>query len=172
MLYGYKDSTGRWQARTRISNTAAFYRKENIHIADNVYIGHFCVLDGTSELIIEEGVQLAGWNGVYTHSSHIAIRLYGGHYRDIPELEKTGYRTGNVSIGRYVFVGAGAKIFSGVAIGKGSLIGANSVVTRNVEDFQIVSGNPPVVIGDTRKLDAKYLEDPHLREWYEEWQKN
>ena len=172
MLHGYIDSTGQWRDRTRISDTVSFYCRENIQIADNVYVGHFCILDGTKNLVIEEGVQLAGWNGIYTHSSHIAIRLYGSHYQDIPELQKIAYRTGKVSIGRYSFVGAGAKIFSGVSIGKGALIAANSVVTRNVEDFQIVSGNPAVVIGDTRKLDSKYLEDPQLWEWYEEWQKN
>lgn len=172
MLWGYSNSTGEWQARTRISDTVSFYRRENIYIADNVFIGHFSILDGTNDLVIEEGVQLAGWNGIYTHSSHIAIRLYGDHYQNIPELQKTGYQMGNVSIGRYAFVGVGAKIFSGVSIGKGSLIAANSVVTRNIEDFQIVSGNPAVAIGDTRKLDAKYLKDPQLREWYEEWQKN
>lgn len=172
ILWGYSNSTGEWQARTRISDTVSFYRRENIHIANNVFIGHFSILDGTNDLVIEEGVQLAGWNGIYTHSSHIAIRLYGDHYQDIPELQKTGYKMGNVSIGRYAFVGVGAKIFSGVSIGKGALIAANSVVTRNIEDFQIVSGNPAIVIGDTRKLDAKYLKDPQLREWYEEWQKN
>jgi acetyltransferase-like isoleucine patch superfamily enzyme len=172
MLWGYSDTIGGWQARTRISDTVSFYRRENIHIADNVFIGHFSILDGTNDLIIEEGVQLAGWNGLYTHSSHVAIRLYGDHYQAIPELQKTGYKTGKVSIGRYTFVGVGAKIFSGVSIGKGALIAANSVVKRNVEDFQIVSGNPAEVIGDTRKLDSKYLKDPQLRAWYEEWQKN
>lgn len=172
MLWGYSDSTGGWQARTRISDTVSFHSRENIHISDNVFIGHFSILDGTKDLVIEEGVQLAGWNGIYTHSSHIAIRLYGDHYQKIPELQKTGYKIGKVSIGRYAFVGAGAKIFSGVSIGKGALIAANSVVTRNIEDFQVVSGNPAIVVGDTRKLDAKYLEDPQLREWYEEWQKN
>jgi acetyltransferase-like isoleucine patch superfamily enzyme len=172
MLWGYRDSTGGWQARTRISDTVSFYRRENIHIADNVFIGHFSILDGTNDLVIEEGVQLAGWNGLYTHSSHVAIRLYGNHYQDIPESHKIGYKTGKISIGRYTFVGAGAKIFSGVSVGRGVLISANSVVTRSVEDFQIVSGNPAEVIGDTRDLDAKYLADLQLREWYEEWQKN
>lgn len=171
MLWGYVDPRGEWRDRTRISDTVSLYVKKNISIANNVFIGHFCILDGTCDLVIEEGVQLAGWNGIYTHSSHIAIRLYGEHYQDIPELQKVGYKIGKVSIGRYAFVGAGAKIFSGVSIGKGSLIAANSIVTRDVDDFQIVSGNPAVNIGDTRKLDAKYLNDPQLKEWYEEWQK-
>lgn len=172
MLWGYTDSTGKWRNRTRISDTVSLYMKDNILIADNVFIGHFCFLDGTGALAIEEGAQLAGWNGIYTHSSHIAIRLYGEHYQDVPETEKSGYRVGKVSIGRYAFVGVGAKIFSEVSIGQGALIAANSVVTRSVSDYQIVSGNPAIEIGDTRKLDAKYLKDPQLREWYEEWQKN
>ena len=172
MVIGYNDTTAGWQDITRISDTTSLYHRENIHIGDNVYIGHFCILDGTDDLIINEGVQLAGWNGVYTHSSHIAIRLYGKHYQEIPELHKIGYKIGKVSIGKYTFIGAGAKIFPGVSIGQGSLITANSVVTRNVEDFQIASGNPAEIIGDARKLDEKYLSDPQLLAWYEEWQKN
>jgi len=44
------------------------------------------------------------------------------------------------------------------------------VVTKNVEDFKIASGNPAEIIGDARKLDEKYLSDPQLLSWYEEWQ--
>jgi len=172
MLRGFQDASGKWRPRTCISDTVFIDHPESVFIEDNVYVGHFSILDGTNDLVIEKGVQLAGWNGIYTHSSHIAIRLYGDHYLDIPALQKTGYKTGKVIIGKYVFVGAGAKIFPGVSIGKGALIAANSVITRNIEDFQIVSGNPAEVIGDTRKLDEKYLNDPQLREWYEEWQKN
>lgn len=172
MLWGYSNTTGEWRARTRISDTVSFYRRGNIQIADNVFIGHFSILDGTSNLVIEQGAQLAGWNGLYTHSSHIAVRLYGNHYQDIPESQKIGYKTGKISIGRYVFIGAGAKIFPGVSIGRGSLVAANSVVTKDVEDFKIVAGSPAKVIGDTRNLDTKYLQDPQLREWYEEWQKS
>jgi acetyltransferase-like isoleucine patch superfamily enzyme len=170
MIWGYTDSSREWRPRTRISDTVSFYRRENIYVADNVFIGHFCILDGTERLEINEGVQLAGWNGLYTHSSHIAIRLYGAHYAEIPEKQKKGYRIGRVRLGRYAFVGAGAKIFPGVEAGHGCLIAANSVVTRNVEPFEIVAGNPVVSLGDTRKLDAQYLLDPQLLQWYQEWQ--
>ena len=88
MVWGYGDASGDWRAKTRISDTVYFNHPEKIFIEDNVYIGHFSILDGTAELSIEEGVQLAGWNGIYTHSSHISIRLYGEHYQEIPEDER------------------------------------------------------------------------------------
>lgn len=140
-------------------------------IGDNVFIGHFCVLDGTGNLEIEEGCQIAGWSGIYTHSSHISIRLYGAHYQDIPEADKEGFFVLPVHLGKYVFVGAGAMIFPGVTVGKGALIHANTIVSRDVDEFSVVAGNPAQVVGDSRQLDQKYLDNDQLRQWYEEWQK-
>lgn len=172
MLWGYPDSSGNWRPGTRISDTVFFYHPERISIADNVYVGHFTILDGTGFLEIDEGVQIAGLSGIFTHSSHIAIRLYGNHYSEVQESNKQGYPIKKVKIGRYAFIGAGAKVLPGVSIGQGALVAAGSIVNRDVGDFQIVSGNPATVVGDTRKLDAKYLADPKLRIWYEAWQKN
>ncbi len=172
MVQGYTDESGEYRPLTRISDTALLIHPEKIHIADNVFIGHYNILDGVGELHIGEGTQFAANVCVYTHSSHIAIRLYGRHYQEISEFEKQGYVLGPVNIGRYVYVGAGAQIFSGVALGDGSLVYAGAFVTRDVADFQIVAGCPAKVIGDTRELDKSYLEDPQLLEWYNEWQED
>lgn len=172
MLWGYQDSSGEWRPRTRVSDTAFLYHPERISIADNVFVWHYTILDGTGTLEIGEGSQIGAWVGVFTHSSHIAIRIYGNHYQEVSEDLKKGYLIEKVKIGKYAFIGAGAKILPGVLIGNGVLVAAGAVVIRNVEDFQIVSGNPATVVGDTRKLDAKYLKDPQLKMWYDEWQKN
>lgn len=172
MLWGYLDSSGNWRERTRISDTVFFYHPERITIADNVFISHYAILDGTGSIEIEEGVQMGAWVGIFTHSSHIAIRLYGNHYSEVDESVKKGYQVGKIRIGRYTFIGSGAKLLPGVSIGKGALISAGAVVNKSVEDFQLVAGYPPRVIGDTRKLDAMYLKDPELRAWYHEWQKS
>lgn len=172
MVWGYDDANGQWREKTRISDTTYFNYPEKIFIKDNVYVGHFSILDGTGRLFIEEGVQLAGWNGVYTHSSHIAIRLYGKHYSDVLEDEKQGYISKSVKISRYAFIGAGAIILPGVSIGQGALVAAGAIVKNDVEDFQIVSGNPATVTGITTSIDAKYMKDPTIKSWYEEWQKN
>jgi len=169
---GYNDSSGSWRAHTYVSDTAFFDHPERIQIGDHVYIGHYTVLDGVGGLVIEEGCQLAAHVTVFTHSSHIAIRLYGNHYHESEGEEKQAYPIAPVRIGKYTFLGTGAKIMPGVTIGKGCIIGAGSIVFSNVEDFQIVAGVPVRVIGDSRKLDEPYLKDPVLRKWYEEWQKS
>lgn len=49
---------------------------------------------------------------------------------------------GNVVIGNDVWIGTDAIIMSGVTIGDGAVIGARSLVTRNVSPYAIVAGNP------------------------------
>jgi len=72
MVWGYKDSTGEWRKRTRISDTVFFYHPERITIADNVFVWHYSIIDGTGGLKIGEGSQIGAWVGIFTHSSHIA----------------------------------------------------------------------------------------------------
>jgi len=171
MLWGYQDISGAWRTHTRISDTVFFYHRERISIQDNVFVWHYTILDGTGHLEIGEGSQIGAWVGIFTHSSHLAIRLYGNHYQEVPEEQKVGFSIAPVKIGKYVFVGAGSKILPGVTIGDGVLISVNTLVSKDVESFQIVAGNPAEVIGDTRKLDKRHLKEPQLKAWYEEWQK-
>jgi tetrahydrodipicolinate N-succinyltransferase len=49
---------------------------------------------------------------------------------------------GDVVIGNDVWIGGGVLIMGGVTIGDGAVIGARSVVTHNVNDYEIVAGNP------------------------------
>ena len=57
MVYGYRDSSGLWRPRTRVSDTVSMYLPERIRIADNVYIGHFCVLEPK-----DVGWKIQSWN--------------------------------------------------------------------------------------------------------------
>ena len=62
--------------------------------------------------------------------------------------------TGPVRVRSGAWVGVGAVILPGLTIGECSVIGANAVVTRNVEDYAIMAGIPAVKIGDVRSGDA------------------
>jgi NDP-sugar pyrophosphorylase family protein len=53
---------------------------------------------------------------------------------------------GDVTIGNDVWIGSGATIMSGVNVGHRAVIGANSCVTRDVEPYAIVAGNPARLI--------------------------
>ena len=54
-------------------------------------------------------------------------------------------------VGRGASIGSNATIICGITIGEGALVGAGSVVTRDVPHYAIVAGVPARVIGDTRQ---------------------
>lgn len=168
MLYGYKNPGGKYQANTRISNTTYIGCRRKLSLADHVFIGHFNFLDSCKRISIDEGCQLTNYISIITHSSHIAIRLYGRKY--INTSEHIGYEKGEVSIGAYCFIGPHSVIAAGTRIGKGSLVAAYSYVKGNFPDFAILSGNPAKVIGSTKNIDERFLRNhPELRDYYNEW---
>ncbi len=170
MLWGYSDQQNKWKGKTRISSSTVFYTKNNISIANQVYIGHYCILDGIGGIVIGEGTQISARTAIYTHSSHIAIRLYGYHYSDIDEKEMSELFVEPVIIGKFVYIGTNTTILSGVSIGDGALIAAGSIVKNDVSAYQCVAGSPARIIGSTKEMDKKYLLNPEIRKWYEEWQ--
>ena len=76
------------------------------------------------------------------------ITTYPFH-RIMPELADTkafSLTKGNIIIGNDVWIGSCAKILSGVTIGDGSVVGAYTVVAKNVPPYSIVVGNPAKII--------------------------
>ena len=61
-----------------------------------------------------------------------------------------------VKIGNNVYIGTGAVILPGVTIGDWVMIGAGCVVTKDVEDYAIVAGNPARKIRDIRERDITH----------------
>jgi hypothetical protein len=59
MVWGYHCPHCGWLPRTRVSDTAQIEPAERVCLGDNVFVGHFCVLDGTGGIEISEGVHLA-----------------------------------------------------------------------------------------------------------------
>jgi len=161
MVYGYKRKTdGAFLKNTRISSSSIILNPENLDIADNVWLWHYSIIDASNNVSIGEGCQIGAWVGIFTHSSHIAIRLYGGNsYIQTPIEERKGYLKGAVSIGAYTFIGAKATIMPNVSVGKGCLIAAGTMVNKSVPDFSIVVGNPGVVKGSTKELDKPFFVD-------------
>jgi lipopolysaccharide O-acetyltransferase len=119
--------------------------KKLLHFGNNVQINdyvHICVLENVS---IGDNVLMA---------SHIYIsdnshgKYKGGQDDTSPEIPpiKRGYYKNPVIIGDNVWIGEGVVILPGVRIGTASVIGANSVVTKDIPDYSIAVGNPAKVI--------------------------
>lgn len=158
MTWGYRGADdGQVRPRTRVSSSVVFHEHpENVHIADNVFVWHWSILDGSDHLTIEEGVQVGGWVGLFTHSSHVAIRLMGDRYAHW-EGERPGWQKKPLIIGAYSFIGAKSSVLPGANIGRAVVVSAGSLVMKPVRDFAVVAGTPARVVGDVRDIDADHI---------------
>lgn len=168
MVYGYLSKYDKkFKKNTRISSSVIILNPENLQIGNNVWIWHFSIIDASNKITIGDGCQIGAWVGIFTHSSHIAIRLYSGDsYIKTSQQERVGYLKGAVVIGDYTFIGAKALIMPNVTIGKGCLIAAGALVNKSVPDFSIVVGNPGVIKGSTKDLDKKYFNEKLIQQNY------
>lgn len=154
MIYGYYNKvTCKFHYRTRVSNTVKILNPKCADIDDNVWVWHYSIIDATGGVKIGEGVQIGAWVGIFTHSSHNAIRFNGKKYFEQSVQERKEYIIETVEIGEYTFIGASSIILPGVKIGKGCIVAAGSVVNKSFPDFSIISGNPAILKGNTEKID-------------------
>lgn len=167
MLYGYNDPASKiFRKYTRLSSSVVILNKARLAIGEFVWIGHFSFLDASEGLVIEEGCQTGPSITILTHGSQDAVRLLGRQFVHIPNTERLGYTRGAVKIGAYTFLGAGSVVLPGVSVGKGCLIGAGAVVTKDVPDFSIVVGIPGRVVGSTIDLDAGFFKSHDFSDTY------
>lgn len=113
---------------------------ENIHFSDHIHIQPGCKLFGTGGIKIGTGT-------IFAHDVQI---LTQNHVYDRPDLEcipyDKRYDNKEVVIGEYVWIGASVIILPGVTIGDGAIIGAGSVVVKDVPEGAVVGGNPAKVL--------------------------
>ena len=110
----------------------------SVEIGDQAYIGPYAILYGHGGLVIGRNTMIAG-HTVIVPANH-GFQSLGVPMRDQP-LTRVG-----IEIGDDVWIGAGCKILDGVRIGSGSIIGAGSVVTKDIDPGSVAVGVPAEVI--------------------------
>ena len=151
--------------RTRLVLPLGIEGISNIHLGDDVYVGYRTTLaavphTGAQECTLEigSGTNLGSFNHVYATRSvtiganvltangvYISDNLHG--YEDIgrPIKQQPLRQLRETSIGDGTWLGHNACVF-GVRIGRNCIVGANSVVTRDVPDHCVVAGAPARII--------------------------
>ena len=118
----------------------------NIEVGRNFFANYnFIVLD-VGKVRIGNDVMMGPNVAIYTagHSLH-------------PESRNSGYEYGiDVSIGDNVWIGGNVCIMPGVNIGNNVVIGAGSVVTKDIPDNMIAVGNPCKVVREITEEDRDY----------------
>lgn len=113
---------------------STFDTRNSFTLGDNSVINQNCRLDNRGGLFIGSNVSI---------SSDVQI-LTADHNPESPQFEG---RTKPVHISDYVFVGTRAMIMPGVTLGKGCVVAAGAVVTKDVAEDVIVAGVPARPIG-------------------------
>jgi len=78
------------------------------------------------------------------------VVITNAKYPKAPNIKKTDMKGAHVK--KYAIIGANSTLLPGVVIGERSLVGAGSVVTRDVADGTVVAGNPAVAIKNIADL--------------------
>ena len=113
---------------------------KTITVGKNVFINAFCHFQDHGGVTLDDGCQI-GHNVVFATLNHGFA----------PEDRSTTYPA-PIVLKKNVWVGSNATILSGVTIGENAIVGAGSVVTKDVPDNAIVGGVPAKVI--------KYIQEP------------
>jgi acetyltransferase-like isoleucine patch superfamily enzyme len=106
-----------------------------------IIIGNNVILNGCSIYVVKR-VEIGDFS---TIGGKTTIMDTDGH-----GIDDAPTKVAPIKIGCHVWIGARAIILKGVTIGDNSIIGAGSVVTRDVERNTIVAGNPAKKIGSTK----------------------
>lgn len=119
------------------------YINKNATISPTLVIGNNSGIGANS--IIGRGTTI-GDNVMMGPECYIYTRNHAFSRTDIPMREQGMQDFKPVTIGNDVWIGARVTILPGVKIGNGCIIGAGSVVTKNLPDFAIGGGNPARVL--------------------------
>ena len=118
----------------------------HISVGNNVFINYNCTLLDVGKITIGDNCMLAPNVAIYTagHPLH-------------PDSRNSGYEYGmDVTIGNNVWIGGSVVITPGVHIGDCCVIGAGSVVTKDIPAWSLAAGNPCRVIRAITEADRKF----------------
>lgn len=150
----------------RLSRKASIYSPEKITIGDNVRIDDFCILSGNitlgSNIHISAYVALYGAMGIvmedYSGISpksviYSAMDDFSGDYLigPIHPEETTNVTGGLVRISRFVQIGSNTVVFPNLCIGEGSVVGACSLVLKDLSPWGIFIGVPAKRLKERKK---------------------
>lgn len=114
----------------------------HIYAQENLYINYDCVILDCNKVYLGKNVFLAP-----------KVQIYTAYHPLDAETRRSGLEMARpIAIGDDVWIGGGATICPGVTVGHNTVIGAGSVVTRDIPANVVAAGNPCKVIRDIRDI--------------------
>lgn len=117
-------------------------KNSDIVIGDHVGLGAFCIIHAVDSSPVHIGDQVVIGPKVYLAA--------GGNYHfertDIPIGQQGIDCKGGIHISRNCWIGANTVVLDGVNLGQGVIVGAGSVVSKDLPPFAVAAGNPARVV--------------------------
>lgn len=139
---GERNIFGKFSALTAWGVYNDEHHTPEVFIGDDCNFGEFLHLTCINKIAIGSGVLTGRWVTITDNSHGVTDEMDGG----IPPHQRQLYSKGPVVIEDNVWIGDKATILPGVTVGKNSIIGANSVVTKSVPANSVVVGNPAKIV--------------------------
>ena len=130
--------------------------RQNVNIGNNVKIGDNVKIQ--NNVSVYEGVEIEDY--VFCGPSMVFTNILNPR-SEFPQKGSSHYL--RTLVKKSASIGANATIVCGTVIGQYSLIGAGSVVTKNVPDFALVVGNPARIVGWVDEKGNKLVFDKNGR---------
>lgn len=131
-----------------------------IEIGDNSFVNTGTEIISRNKVTIGNNVMISWGCTIYDHNSHSLNwidrvddleKTIEAYKKNLDLLHGKNWQTvksAPIIIEDKVWIGFGCSIFSGVTIGEGAIIGANTVIRDNVEPWSVMIGNPAIKIKD------------------------
>lgn len=129
----------------------------HIHFGKNIYCNFGVTMVDDTHIYV----------GDYTMFGPNVVVATAGH-PILPELREKAYQYNMpVSIGKNCWIGAGVIIVPGITIGDSVVVGAGSVVTKDIPSNVVAVGNPCKVLREVNEHDKKYYFKERKIDWSE-----
>jgi acetyltransferase-like isoleucine patch superfamily enzyme len=111
-------------------------------IGKGVFIGDNVIIDsGHADMItVEDGVSMAGGSRYLCHQRDFSNYCIGDDYN------KLGYKIAPIVLKKGCLIGMESFVLPGVTVGEGAIVGAGSLVTRDIPAWTVASGRPAKVV--------------------------
>ena len=123
-------------------------------VGKNIFIGAHVSFDpGHTDLIeLEDHVHIAGHSILLCHQRDLSNYFIGDDYA------KLGYKLGRIHLKKGCLIGTHCMVMPGVTVGEGAIVGAYSLVTKDVPAWTIATGKPAKVVKEIRhrKVENEY----------------
>jgi len=136
-----------------VDDFAFLYAKRKIKLGNYVHIGIYASITGGDELTVGDFSAISQGVRILTATDDFKDWGFGNSTID---NQFRNVKSSPISIGKFCIIGANSVILPGVKISEGAMVGANSVVTKDLEPWGIYIGNKKIGMRNKEEVLKNY----------------